>query len=496
MNRVPWGWILAGLILTAALPADAGTLKVKRNKVSDTPFWTPPPRSHPIAMDTGVRTDTAGFSDTIDRPLGASDTHGLDTVPADTSAVKDTAVPDTLIYTARAGGRFYHRKAFAHAPQPDNPGALVTDDTVNFKDTFSACPICFQNPITEEDFDLEEAIANQVSGIVEFHYRRLDDDSVTARLARIGQPMTKILDRHHLEFTFTPLRSSFEKNAISAGNGNIYFTKGLLDIMEDDSEVAAVLAHEITHAELRHVLQDFKLSQKLTMITAIAGAIINRAGNIGGIFQVLQDYAASLVMNGFSRQYEYEADAGGRWILESLGYDTNAMRRVLLKLEDLSRDRPERSSLFATHPEESDRIKAFDAVRVFNKTELGDTISFRLKFQRSRAVGWFKERQVPALYGTLMNETDSDLIVSKLEAEYKALDMPDVKVEVSPSALAIPRRSYGQIKILVIAKTELVRTPQSVTLSCEYVNPDEPSPKSKKEKPGKHKATFHVDLSK
>lgn len=468
---------LSALLFFYDLPAESKSRGKKQ--------WTPSadtPQIKSISIDTAP-----------------SDSSALDTAPAqaalDTPAA-DTVQPDTQPFTARRGSRFYHKRSLAHSPQLEEKNVIVALDTTSLVDTFSPCPICFEEPTTEEDFELEEAIANQVSGIVEFRYRKLDDEEVGRRLNRIGQPLTKNLDRRHLEFFFTPLRSSLEKNALSAGNGYIYFTTGLLDILEDDEEIAAILAHEICHAEFRHVLQDFKLSQKLTIITAIASAVINRAGNIGGIFQVLQDYAAQLVMNGFSRQFELEADAGAKWILETTGHDTDAMRRVLLKLDDLSPDRKARASVFETHPEESDRIKAFDGTRIFNRVQQGDTLSMRLKFQRPRMVGWFKERAVPAIYATLVNETDSPLHVTNLAAQYRALDMPDVKVEVSPGSLWIPQRSYGQIKILVIARHDLSRNPKAIDLTCEVRNPETESQKnSKKEKFKREKIAFHFDLS-
>lgn len=437
-----------------------------------------------------VPTDTPSLKPTLPDsptlpPAVPPDTHGMDTAPEDTQP-----------YTARLGARFYHKRLFTHAPPLEGKNVIAAGDTRSLSDTFSPCPICFESPTTEEDYELEEAIANQVAGIVEFRYRKLDDERVGARLNRIGQPLTRDMDRKHLEFYFTPLRSSLEKNAISAGNGYIYFTTGLLDIMEDDEEIAAVLAHELCHAEFRHVLQDFKLSQKLTLITAIASAIINRSGNIGGIFQVLQDYAAQLVMNGFSRQFELEADAGAKWILETHNHDTHAMRRVLQKLDDLSRDRPDRATVFQTHPEESDRIKAFDETKIFNKIVTGDTVSMRLKFQRPREVGWFKERAIPALYATLLNETDTPLIITNMEAEYHALDMPKVKVEVSPGSMVIPEKSYGQIKILVIAKGELLRNPKAVDFSCQVKKLEDEAPRKKgKEAPKlREHISFHFDL--
>ena len=466
----------------------------KISKASDTRVhWVPTDTSTPPSGATS-RPDTHSQSDTmiaVVAPAIRVDTVSADTHPADTQPV------DTQPYTARPTGRFYHKRSLPHSPQLGDKGVLVANDTALLKDTFSACPICFQSPITEEDFELEEAIANQVSGIVEFRYRKLDNDTVAWRLNRIGHSLTPIMDRRHLEFFFTPLRSSLEKNAISAGNGYVYFTSGLIDILEDDDEVAAVLAHEICHAEFRHVLQDFKLSQKLTLVTAVLSAVVNRSSNIGGVFQVLQDYAASLVMNGFSRQFELEADAGGKWVLESQGYDTNAMRRVLLKLEDLYPDRPERTSLMSSHPEESERIKAFDQTIVFNRILRGDTMSMRLKFQRPRDVGWFKERAIPALYATLINETDSPLYVTAMAADYKAIDMPQVKVDVSPGSLMIPERSYAQIKILVISKTELLRSPREVDFSCTIKRPDEGSArgKSNQEKKKPERISFHFDLT-
>lgn len=472
------GWMALFLLITA--PVDAANLKINKSdpKVKK--------ESSTSSTDTSRMPDTAALKKT----------HGTDTALKSDTPASDTQPADTLIYSARMGGRFYHKRSFTHAPEPGAKGVLVGVDTVNLSETFTACPICFQSPITEEDYELEEAIANQVAGIVEFRYRKSEDEKIAARLNRVGQPMTKILDRRHLEFYFTPLRSSLEKNAISAGNGYVYFTTGLLDILEDDEEIAAVLAHEITHAEFRHVLQDFKLSQKLTLITAIASAIINKSANIGGVLQVLQDYAIHLVMNGFSRQFELEADAGAKWILESTGHDTNAMRRVLQKLDDLYPDAHDRSSLLQTHPEESDRIKAFDATWVFNKSLRGDTLSMRLKFQRPREVGWFKERNVPALYATLTNETDSPLIVFDVKADYMAIDLPQVKIEIDPKKMLIPEKSYAQIQILIIAKQELKRKPRSVDFSCAVSRlDDEPKRDPKTRKKSLEHISFHFDLA-
>ncbi|MBI4179252.1 M48 family metalloprotease [bacterium] len=486
------GMCLAALLLTAdaadaaarvrvkkkhkAQPKPAATVTVDTRPIADTPGLAPD--SQPTLLAMGVPPEPAGDTPSID-------TTGTDTEPQDTRP-----------YSARAGGCFYHKRTFGHAPREAEKNVTVSADTDSLSPRFDPCPICFQEAITEEDFELEEAIANQVSGIVEFRYRKLNDDKIAGRLDRLGRPMIPILDRKHLEFFFTPLRSSLEKNAISAGNGNIYFTTGLLDILEDDDEVAAVLAHEIMHAEFRHVLQDFKLSQKLTLITALASAILNKSASFGGIFQVLQDYAVHLVMNGFSRQFELEADAGAKWILATLGQDTSAMRRVLLKLDDLSRDRPERPAILQTHPDETDRIKAFDETLIFNEWVRTDTLSMRLKFQRPRVVGWFKERAVPALYASLVNESDTPVIVSDFEVKYAAADLPDVKLEIDPSKAVIPQRSYVQIKILVIARKELDRRPDALDFSC-VVRPldEEVRRDAKTRKKIEERVSFHFKLA-
>lgn len=465
-------------------------------------FWSPPAHATSSKPKRKIGVWKPSPGDTIVNAHPTIHAVVVDTPLADTSAgVSDTGSrvseeKDTLIYSARPGGKFYHKISFAHAPQEGRRDVILADDTRLLSDTFEICPLCFERPVTEMDFELEDAIANQVAGIVEFRYRKLDDEAVANRLSRIGHPMTKHLDRSHLEFYFTPLRSSMEKNAISAGNGYIYYTSGLLNMMEDDDEVAAVLAHEIAHGEFRHVLQDFKLSQKLTLITTIASALINKAANIGGIFQVLQDYAAQLVMNGFSRQFELESDAAAKWLLVAEGRDTEAMRRVLLKLEDMSRDYPEQATVFRSHPEESDRIRAYDETKVFNLKVIGDTLSMRLKFQRPRVVGWFKERAVPALYASLVNESDTALYITDMKAEYHAPDMPKVKVEVTPSSVVIPERSYGQIKILVVAQGALSRHPTALDFSCSARKLEETAKKKTKDarKSTMPRISFHFDM--
>ena len=161
--------LLAFMIWTGA--ADAAGKKQKSK------HWAP---------DTAALQAAHALADTpaADTPVAATDTPVA--APAADTPVSDTIAPDTRAFTARPGGRFYHDRSFAHAPPPGGAGVLTASDTMSLSDSFTACPICFETPITEEDFDLEEAIASQVSGIVEFRYRKLDNPAIEDRLRRIG----------------------------------------------------------------------------------------------------------------------------------------------------------------------------------------------------------------------------------------------------------------------------------------------------------------------
>jgi beta-barrel assembly-enhancing protease len=148
-----------------------------------------------------------------------------------------------------------------------------------------------------EEIDLE--IAVEYSGPV---------PSDRAEYVRdVGQLLVPFTERHGISYSFQ-LIDSTEANAFSVPGGRIYITTAMLDFAKSESELAAVLGHEISHVDLRHCVE---LLQYELAARKIAG------DDIAGIVRV----GYRLVQLGFSEQQEIEADVNGILLAAKAGYD-------------------------------------------------------------------------------------------------------------------------------------------------------------------------------
>ncbi len=167
-------------------------------------------------------------------------------------------------------------------------------------------------------------------------------------------------------------------NAFTYPTGSIYMHTGLLARMENESQLAMVLGHEITHATGRHALEYERSARNKQLgfgIAALIGsvAVANAAGNkaeqgdisgayvlnqVGNIMVGLGLQLAFLAsVNGFGRELEREADEGGMRNLVAAGYDPREAPRVFELLQDDHGDKSKMEVFFfGNHPRLSERI--------------------------------------------------------------------------------------------------------------------------------------------
>lgn len=157
-------------------------------------------------------------------------------------------------------------------------------------------------------------------------------------------------------------------NAFALPSGRIYVTRGTLELANDTSELAAVLAHEISHVTLRHAAARGELELRSSLVSRV-------------VTDVLKDpEAGDLVKNrsifsiaSFSRAQELEADAMAVRILSRAGYDPYGAVRFLQSLDRWSRMRVELAgdktsdNMLSTHPNTSERI----ALTLQNARQIG-----------------------------------------------------------------------------------------------------------------------------
>lgn len=124
------------------------------------------------------------------------------------------------------------------------------------------------------------------------------------------------------------LIDSKEVNAFSLPGGPIYFYKGLMDITDDDDQVAAVLGHEATHIVKRHVAKQISDAQAKDLLAQL---LLGRAGNA---VQALAGLGLQIDQLRFSREDEHQADVGGFRDLIGAGYDPDAMAQMFQHLKE------------------------------------------------------------------------------------------------------------------------------------------------------------------
>jgi len=194
-----------------------------------------------------------------------------------------------------------------------------------------------------------------------------DDNAIQAYVAGIGARLVANSEQSQLPFTFTVLDSPVV-NAFALPGGYVYVTRGLLALADSEAELAGVIGHEIGHVTARHGAQQQGRAVWVGLGAAILGAAIGDRGaadllNLGG----------GLILRGYSREQEFEADSLGLRYLARAGYQPDAMASFLARLRDKSKldaevlgsgSDPDEYSLMATHPRTIDRVQEARAASI------------------------------------------------------------------------------------------------------------------------------------
>lgn len=142
-------------------------------------------------------------------------------------------------------------------------------------------------------------------------------------------------------------------NAFSLPGGTIYFTTGIIDFLRTDGEIAAIIAHELIHADKGHVMIQTARASKISLAGLLL--LVASQGSVGPM--ILTNLAQIAVTNSYSKDLEREADREGFRILEGAGFPPAAM---ITALEAMAYDQLKHpyfdQGVFMTHPELSERI--------------------------------------------------------------------------------------------------------------------------------------------
>jgi predicted Zn-dependent protease len=153
-------------------------------------------------------------------------------------------------------------------------------------------------------------------------------------------------------------------NAYADGENSVTMLRGLLDLLQTEDEVAAVVGHEFGH----HLGNHIEEKTQNAMIGAIIGGLLAGGGAVAAGADGTQSAQAASAGLGvgaavgalsYSKAEEREADLLAAYLLERAHYDLHKAGRVWWVLAQQNKDKT-RSSLFDTHPAGPERMAAWD----------------------------------------------------------------------------------------------------------------------------------------
>lgn len=208
----------------------------------------------------------------------------------------------------------------------------------------------------------EYYIGRSVAATLLTNYGTYDNATIESYLNKICQVLVinsdtpEIFNGYHVK-----LLDSSEVNAFSTSGGHILVTRGLIACAKSEDALAAVIAHEIAHIQLKHSLKAIKTSRYTEALKSSTNAAMTAAGkkkladNLDGM---VGDVVTSMVNNGYSQSQEFEADNLALTLMANSGYTPEAMKEMLTLMK--SHQGSSKSGFYKTHPSPDKRISNVD----------------------------------------------------------------------------------------------------------------------------------------
>jgi predicted Zn-dependent protease len=142
-------------------------------------------------------------------------------------------------------------------------------------------------------------------------------------------------------------------NAFALPGGPIFFTTGILDVLETEDQIAAILGHEITHVRKEHWARSYADQQKRALGLTLLLTILKANRTVSDIAGIANEVVLTLP---YSRRMETEADDAGFAIMVEAGFNPQGMVDVFETLKKASKGgKP--PEFLSTHPDDGNRIK-------------------------------------------------------------------------------------------------------------------------------------------
>ena len=186
-------------------------------------------------------------------------------------------------------------------------------------------------------------------------------DPVQRYVNNVGRWLASQTERPDLPWHFGVLEAP-QLNAFATPGGHIFITRGLLERMRSEAELAGVLAHEIAHVLRKHHLKAIQKTAQLELAGTAVSTLARQDRNTANREKLLAA-GSELFARGLDRSDELEADRLGVVIAARGGYDAYGLPTVLQTLQAMNPEDSGLALMFKTHPTPSERLDALERMQ-------------------------------------------------------------------------------------------------------------------------------------
>jgi predicted Zn-dependent protease len=208
----------------------------------------------------------------------------------------------------------------------------------------------------KEEIELGGGVAAQLLGAAPL----VPNEALQQYVNHVGRWLASQTERPGLPWQFGVLDAP-QVNAFATPGGHIFVTRGLVERMRNEAELAGVLAHEIAHVLKKHHLKAIQKNAQLELAnTALS---LRRRDEDADKRAKLLAAGSELYLRGLDKSDELEADRLGVVIAARGGYDAYGLPAVLQTLQAMNPEDSGLALMFKTHPAPAERLDALEKMQ-------------------------------------------------------------------------------------------------------------------------------------
>ena len=230
-------------------------------------------------------------------------------------------------------------------------------------------PLAFSNAAVQQEVRLGTQVAATILG----KYSQTSNAALIRYVNLVGQSIVSTSGRKDIRYYFTVLQSD-ERFALACPGGFIFITEGMINDLNNEAELAGILAHEIAHINQKHVVD--QVIPAADQSSALIHRLLTAKHTTTTVaFNEVSAKASELLLNkGFNQSDEYDADMAAIFYLKNTGYAPSSYIDVIKRLPH------DTTTHNKDHPTIEERIN--DLVAMFPMDYLNDGTRLEDRFKR------------------------------------------------------------------------------------------------------------------